>query len=209
MYIKIYFEGQPLYLCDEKNAEIEEVLKHPDAIYLDEISTPAIKTLIHEVKKEEFHAGVICHPNIEKLKKLFFKHFNGIEAAGGIVQNEQKEILFIKRLGKWDLPKGKIEKDEKPDTAAAREIEEETGINKLTLKYKIGETYHVYETFGKINLKTTHWFYFEKTGAQKGNPQTEENITEVKWFATKEIKTPVSNTYPSIKDILSVFFDKP
>jgi len=37
---------------------------------------------------------------------LFFKQ---IEAAGGLVTNEKCEILFIHRMGLWDLPKGKID----------------------------------------------------------------------------------------------------
>ena len=35
-----------------------------------------------------------------------------IEASGGIVQNEEDDILFIFRNDKWDLPKGKIESNE-------------------------------------------------------------------------------------------------
>ncbi len=205
----IYFNGQPLYLCDEKTPEIEELLTHPDAIYMDELSKPAIKTLLHEVKKEEFHAGVICHKDFEALKKTFFKQFLNIEAAGGIVQNEKRDILFIRRLGKWDLPKGKLDEGEVPETAAAREIEEETGVNGLELKYKICNTYHVYEAFGKTYLKTTHWYYFETMGVHKLSAQEEENITEVKWFSTKDIKIPVADTWPAIKDVLSTFFDKP
>jgi 8-oxo-dGTP pyrophosphatase MutT (NUDIX family) len=38
--------------------------------------------------------------------------------------------LFIFRNGKWDLPKGGIEKERKLDTAM-REVEEETGVNQL------------------------------------------------------------------------------
>jgi 8-oxo-dGTP pyrophosphatase MutT (NUDIX family) len=40
--------------------------------------------------------------------------------------------LFIFRNGKWDLPKGGIEK-ERRDTAM-REVEEETGVNQLFTK---------------------------------------------------------------------------
>ena len=46
-------------------------------------------------------------------------------------------------------------------------------------------------------------------GNEKLVPQTEEDITEVKWFKTRDIKTPVSNTYENIKDILHRFFDEP
>ena len=209
MQIVIYFSEKPVYLCDSLDATLKEILKHPDAIYLDEATTPAIHALLHEIKKPEFHAGVICTPDFEKLKKVFFKHFDLLEAAGGIVQNKEKEILFIFRKGKWDLPKGKIEKKETPETAALREIEEETGAKHLTLKKKIGETYHYYEAFGKKILKTTHWFYFVSSKPQNLKPQEEEDITEISWIPTRDIREPMQNTYASIKSILSDFFDTP
>jgi ADP-ribose pyrophosphatase YjhB (NUDIX family) len=208
MHIKIYFGDKPVFLCNELTSELKEILHHPDAVFIDEISAPAIKSLLHEIKKDEFHAGVIYSDNLTALKKLFFKNFTLIEAAGGIVQNDKKEILFIYRLNKWDLPKGKMEKGEKADECALREVEEETGVTNLTLKKKVGETYHTYDAFGKRFLKVTHWYYMVCANGQKLVPQTEEDITAIKWVATKNIKEPVSNTYPSIKDILSVFFDE-
>lgn len=209
MYIKIYFGDKPVILCDEIDKEINEIVHHPDAVFIDEISQRAIKSMLHEIKKEEFHAGVIWHNDLEHLKDIFFKNFMVIEAAGGIVQNDKKEILFIKRLGKWDLPKGKIEKDEKQEDCAIREIMEETGVTDLFLKKKIGETYHVYDEFGKHFLKISHWFHMTCSSNQKLVPQTEENITEIKWIKTLHIKEPMANTYPSIKNILSTFFDEP
>ncbi len=165
--------------------------------------------MLHEIKKEEFHAGVLWHEDLDKLKKTFFKNFTVIEAAGGIVQNDRKELLFIYRLGKWDLPKGKIEKNEKLEDCALREVTEETGVKELSLKKKIGETYHVYDQFGKHFLKISHWFYMTCTSNQELIPQTEEHITEIKWVKTIDIKEPMKNTYPSIKNILSKFFDTP
>ncbi len=209
MYIKIYFEDKPVYLCDEIDKELNEILHHPDAVFIDEISGPAIKSLLHEIKKEEFHAGVLWHTDLEKLKKAFFRHFDLIEAAGGIVQNAQKEMLFIFRLGKWDLPKGKVEKGENFEQCAIREVEEETGATGLKLKNKTGETYHTYNAFGKHFLKISHWYYMTCGTKQKLVPQTEENITEIKWVKTKDIKEPIANTYASIKDILGKFFDTP
>ena len=209
MQIKIYFGDKPVYLCTVINKELNDILHHPDAVFVDELSVPAIKSLLHEIKKEEFHAGVLWNNDMDKLKKAFFKNFTLIEAAGGIVQNSDKALLFIYRLDKWDLPKGKIEKGEAPDICAAREVTEETGINRLTVKKKIGETYHVYNEFGKHFLKITHWFYITCPAEQETKAQTEENITEVKWVNTKDIKKPTANTYPSIKDILKQFFDEP
>ena len=209
MHIKIYFGDKPVFLCDDISAELNEILHHPDAVFVDEITNPAIKSLLHEIKKEEFHAGVLWHKDLEQLKKVFFKHFTVIEAAGGIVQNNKKELLFIYRLDKWDLPKGKMEKGEKPDECALREVEEETGVTNLKLKKKIGETYHTYDDFGKHNLKITHWYYMTCSAVQKLVPQTEEDITAIKWVPTRDIKEPIANTYPSIKDILRIFFDEP
>ncbi|RYD74506.1 MAG: NUDIX domain-containing protein, partial [Sphingobacteriales bacterium] len=103
------------------DAALTEITHHPDAVFIDEFSTPAINSLLHEIKKDDFHAGIVLHNNLEELKKSFFKHFTIIEAAGGIVQNDKKDILFIFRRGKWDLPKGKLENKETIETAAARE----------------------------------------------------------------------------------------
>lgn len=209
MQLIIYFDEKPVYLCDQLTAEIEDRLHHPDTVFIDELSTAAINSLLHEIKKTDFHAGVILHPDINKLKKDFFHHFTAIEAAGGIVQNAEKQLLFIYRLGKWDLPKGKMEAGESTEEAAKREIEEETGIKNLENRKKVGETYHTYNAYGKHYIKTTHWFYFFAAESQKLVPQLEEDITSIKWFSTKEIKTPMESTYASIRQIVRCFFDTP
>ena len=209
MQIKIYYGEKPVYLCNEMDDTLNELLHHPDVVFVDELSSPAIKSMVHEIKKENFHAGILWNSDLEKLKKAFFKHFTVIEAAGGIVQNDDKDLLFIFRRGKWDLPKGKMEKDESAELCAAREIEEETGVKNLKLKKKIGDTYHIYDEFGKHFLKISHWYYFTCSAKQSLAPQTIEDITEVKWIKTKDIKKPVANTYATIKDILGSFFDTP
>jgi ADP-ribose pyrophosphatase YjhB (NUDIX family) len=209
MHIKIYFGDKPVYLCNEITKELNEILHHPDAVFVDEISGPAIKSMLHEIKKDELHAGILWNEDFEKLKKAFFKNFTVIEAGGGIVQNNQKEMLFIFRLGKWDLPKGKLEKGENAADCALREVTEETGINNLTLKRKIGETYHSYDQFGKHFLKISHWYYMTCDGKQEPKPQKEEHITDVKWIKTMNIKEPMANSYGTIKDILAEFFDAP
>ena len=209
MYINIYFGDKPVILCNEIDKELNEILHHPDAVFVDEISPRAIKSMLHEIKKEEFHAGVIWHTDLDKLKESFFKNFQLIEAAGGIVQNDKKEILFINRLGKWDLPKGKIEAGEKEEVSAMREVTEETGVTNLHLKKKIGETYHVYDAFGILFLIFSLWYHMTCSSTQTLLPQTVEDITEVKWVKTKDIAAPMENTYPAIKDILRSFFDEP
>ncbi|MES2431943.1 MAG: NUDIX domain-containing protein [Bacteroidota bacterium] len=206
--MKIYFGDKPLYLTNEITEELQEILHHPDAVLVDEISSNAINAMLHEIKKEEFHAGVLVHDDLKALKKSLFKHFTLIEAAGGIVKNEEGAILFIYRLNKWDLPKGKIEDNEKEDECALREVEEETGVKKLSLKEKIGETYHTYDAFGKHFLKTTHWFSMSCPSDQKLKAQVEEHITEIKWVLPDDVFKALKNTYPSISDILDIYLDK-
>lgn len=209
MQITIYFGDKAVYLCDELSSELKEMIHHPDAVYIDEFSTPAINSLLHEIKKPNFHAGIIQANDLQALKKSFFKHFTVIEAAGGIVQNNDKALLFIYRRGKWDLPKGKMEKNEDEAACAQREIMEETGVTHLTLKKKIGETYHTYDEYGKHILKISHWFYFTCPNHQTLIPQTEEDITAINWVRTRNIKEPMSNTYQNIRDIMRRFFDAP
>ena len=98
-----------MYLCDAITPEIEEVRHHPDAVFIDELSTAAINALLHEIDKKQFHAGIIVNEDINKLKKGFFKHFKLIKAGGGLVKNKAGDVLLIFRRGKWDLPKGKLD----------------------------------------------------------------------------------------------------
>ncbi|MGF1670207.1 MAG: NUDIX domain-containing protein, partial [Balneolaceae bacterium] len=71
-----------------------------------------------------------------------------IDAGGGVVyrftENDNKEVVLIKRRGVWDLPKGKRELKETPEMCAVREVAEEIGISKPGLEKFIIKTYHEY-----------------------------------------------------------------
>lgn len=148
--------------------------------------------------------------NIEELWEDFSHMFKVIEAAGGIVSNPQGEILFIKRLGKWDLPKGKIEKGESLEQAALREVEEETGLQELILEDFINNTFHLYtERNGTRVLKTTYWFKMSYVGEGEAKPQIEEGITEVSWKNNQRIKEEVfPSTFRNIQLILNEVWEK-
>ena len=208
MEIKSYVDESPIYITDQLSVELNEKSTEKDVLFINQESSFVVETILKALKKNKKEV-IILLEDIEKAKADFFKNFTCIEAAGGIVQNENKELLFIFRRGKWDLPKGKLEENETVEICAAREIEEETGVKNLILKHKIGETYHIYEENKTMILKTSHWFYFISNGQQHTTAQTEEDISEVKWVQTRNIKEPMANTYQNIKDILSVFFDTP
>ena len=208
MQIKIFVDESPIYITDELSAELKKKSIQNNVLFISDENLIKVDTILNALKTDKKEV-VILVDNIDHAKDIFFTHFINIEAAGGIVQNEKKEILFIFRRGKWDLPKGKIEKDETPEICAAREIEEETSVTNLIIKHKIGETYHIYEENKAMVLKTSHWFYFLSNEQQDIKAQTEEDITDVKWIHTRNIKEPMGNTYQNIRDILSVFFDTP
>jgi 8-oxo-dGTP pyrophosphatase MutT (NUDIX family) len=204
MYIKVYFGEKPVFLCDEMDDQLNELLHHPDTVFVDEISSPAINSLLHEIKKDSFHAGVLWNSDLEKLRKAFFKHFLLVQAAGGLVLNENKEFLMIFRRGKWDLPKGKLDPGETLETCAVREVEEETGASNVTLQEKIGCTYHTYDEFGKHILKETHWYKMKTASTQALVPQTEEDIQQLEWGAKENMQKYLDNTYPSVAEILNL-----
>lgn len=203
MFIKIYFEDKPVFLCDEIDTNIDEYMHHPDAVFIDEISTAAIKSLLHEIAKPQFHVGILLDKDLHKLKKAFFKHFSTISAAGGLVLNNNEEVLMIFRRGKWDLPKGKLDKGETLEQCALREVGEETGIKDIKSEEKLTTTYHTYTEFGKHILKESHWYKMRCTTDQKLVPQTEEDITEIKWVKQSDLKKYISNTYQTILEVLS------
>ena len=129
--------------------------------------------------------------------------FTHIEAAGGIVRNQKEEYLFIKRLGVWDLPKGKLHKKEPFQEGALREVTEETGLTNLTITKQLPSTYHIYtDRKGREILKETYWFEMISMEDQKLVPQLEEDITEVKWIGTGDLDIPLQNTYASLRRLL-------
>jgi 8-oxo-dGTP pyrophosphatase MutT (NUDIX family) len=141
--------------------------------------------------------------NPKNIFKTIKSKLKVIEAAGGFVINEEGKYLFIKRNGKWDLPKGKLELNEKKKDAAVREVEEECGIKVKKLDKKLLKTYHIYELKGRIVLKISHWYAMHAKGNQKLKPQIEEGITEVKWFAKQDWRIVRANTYPNIVDVIN------
>ena len=146
---------------------------------------------------------------IDEIWKEFKKLFRIIEAAGGIVNKPNGDTLFIRRLGKWDLPKGKMEKGESREESAIREIEEETNLQSVELRDFINTTYHIYiERNGDRVLKHTHWFEMFFDGEDTSKPQLEEGITEVAWKNTPQIENEVfPNTFQNIKLIINEFWD--
>ena len=130
----------------------------------------------------------------------FAEKYTIIHAAGGIVTDENDEILMIFRYGCWDFPKGKVEKGEDWETAAVREVQEETGLQNIILKETLPNTYHTYTLHDTPILKITHW-YAMQAPAQSLVPQTEEDISQAVWVARDEVAERLRDSYLSLKGL--------
>ena len=144
----------------------------------------------------------LYHSNPDKFEKHFFRTFPFVEAAGGLVQHQDGRFLFIYRNNKWDLPKGKIEKNETLIKAAKREVSEETGVTDLEVKRPLPITYHIYNANGKFKVKKTYWFLMKSKFNGSLLPQLEENIKMAVWKGINEIPKLMENAYENIKIIL-------
>lgn len=148
---------------------------------------------------------ILFSDNPEEGITSFFEGYDFVAAAGGIVKRKEK-YLFIKRLGMWDLPKGKIDEGESPEEAAIREIHEECGVLCEKVNELITITYHTYAFEGRPTIKKTYWYALDYSGAKELTVQKEEGITKARWFDLKKIEEVRGETYPSIADVLDSCF---
>jgi hypothetical protein len=192
---RIYINDNTLHLADlmPKNLNTVQTLEIQEFDFL---------TFYEKVKNLSGKDYVILGPDPSALFKAIKRSCTLIKAAGGLVQNESKDYLFIFRNGKWDLPKGKVEKGEKMKEASVREVEEECGVKVQRNEGKICKTYHVYVMHDKLILKKTNWYGMRVSGVPKLIPQIEEGITKAKWLQSDNIGPVLKNTFPSILQVL-------
>jgi len=194
---KVFVNDKPLFLTNEIAKETDFQIFLLESIDIEQL---VIKMFNNKIKK-----CYLYYPDEKVIFKKLKEKIPVQKAGGGLVYNKNGEILFIFRNGKWDLPKGGKEKGEKMRHTAMREIEEETGVNKLTVHKKLQKTYHVFKRNGKYKLKITHWF--EMTSDFDGIPvgQLEEGIDKAVWLNPAEVKEALKNSYENIK----LLFEKP
>ena len=123
--------------------------------------------------------------------------------------NEKKEILLIFRRGRWDMPKGKLDKEEKLEDCAIREVEEETGLKKVELISPLTITYHTYHEGTKFILKEGHLYIMKVNNEQELIPQTDEDILEIRWVKESDLDKYKKDSFPSIADVLDSFQKSP
>jgi len=161
--------------------------------------------ILHKLVNKKLNGVNIFCTNIEKDFQYFKNHFIIEIAAGGLVTNKKNEVLFIYRAGKWDLPKGHIEKGEDLKTTAIREVEEECGITNLNIQHFLTTTYHLFFRNGKTRLKETHWFYMQTDFKGVLIPQLEEGISKAIFKNSKETTKALENTFANIRLVFDEF----
>jgi 8-oxo-dGTP pyrophosphatase MutT (NUDIX family) len=188
---KVFLNDVPIILSTQKKIGTRYV-SYP-------IKTVDMKQVISDILDKKIQFVNLYHKKDDKLLKHLKKKLKVITAAGGLVYNNNKEILFIHRKGRWDLPKGKVDKGETLPEGAIREVEEETGVKGLEIKKFIDTTYHILKRNGKYKLKETHWYemYTEYDGELI--PQVEEDIKKVKWKNFQKSQAAVHKSYENIK----------
>lgn len=188
---KVFIKDTPIILSTEKN-----IGKQYTAIPIKDIE---FKKLIKDIKKGRLEYVNLYHPDQAMLDAILLEKLPVVTAAGGIVYNSKKQILFIKRNNRWDLPKGRVEKKESLEDAALREVEEETGVKDLVLGDFVTKTYHVFKRNKKWKLKVTYWYKMHSDYQGKLKPQKEEGIKKAKWKNFEQSQRALKNTYENVK----------
>lgn len=201
---KIYFNNACFTLTEGVIQPSGNQLIVNTAEVSDDFWQQSLKEFIQQNTKQDL---IFICKNVDSFFEKLKKQFIYIEAAGGLI-TQNKKYLFIYRLDKWDLPKGKLDKGENPPQAAIRECEEECAITGLTIIKELPSSYHIYPYKGHHALKITYWYLMTSTHKGKLIPQTEENIEKVEWLDLNTINSSVKqNTYPSVLDLISVSID--
>lgn len=199
MNITIYYLSKKIIIQQKNQSTENQSFKNLDDMKKSEV----IFEFENFTKETNIQELCFVTKNIEKGFDQFKKAFKYIYAAGGLIQNNDT-YLFIYRLKRWDLPKGKLDMGEGPEEAAIRECEEECGITQLTITKTLEPTYHIYPHKGGFALKKTYWYEMTTKHQGKLVPQLEENIEMVEWFTKEQIQKKVlSNSYPAILSVIN------
>lgn len=196
---KVFVNDKPLFLTDTILKETDFKLFLLDSVDIDKI---IIKYFQNKIDK-----AFLYHPDEKEILKKIKEKIPVQKAGGGLVYNNKGQILFIYRGGKWDLPKGGIERKETMEETSIREVEEETGVKDLEIIRKLIKTYHIFKRNGKYKLKITTWYEMKTDYDGPLVGQIEEGIEKVAWLDKSEIEEAMTNSYENIKLVIEAMND--
>src|SRR5690606_12717818 len=137
---EVFVNESPLILTNKRPERSDGTLFDLDG--------DSIMKAIDLLSRKKLKKAYLYHPDADKILNLFMLKIPVVVAGGGFVVNTKGKVLFIKRNGKWDLPKGKVDKGESIENAALREVMEETGVQDLVVEKFLRTTYHVFRRNG-------------------------------------------------------------
>ena len=134
-------------------------------------------------------------PRTEKLRE---------HSAGGIILEEGRVLLILMQNLRgekvWSFPKGHLEAGETPETAALREVAEETGWN-CEIAADLYRARYSFSRGGARVYKDVRWFLMKRVGGD-GRPKTPDEIFDSKWLPLAEAEKELS--YPSDLEIIEL-----
>lgn len=124
-------------------------------------------------------------------------------SAGGVVFRIDGGLplylLIRDSYQNWGFPKGHLEPGEIPETAALREVSEETGLSDISVRGAIETIDWFFRFRGQLIHKFCHFFLME-TRESSTLPQRAEGITACRWSRYEDATSLVS--YANARDVL-------
>lgn len=130
-------------------------------------------------------------------------------SAGGVVYRQvagtPHYLLIRDGYENWGFPKGHLEAGEDAETAAVREVGEETGLADVAIEAPLGAIDWHFRLKGRLVHKVCHFFLMR---ADHGEPvpQQDEGITDCRWLAFDVALDRLS--YANARDVLRVAHDQ-
>ena len=125
---KVFIDSLAVYFA-KNDSKFKNIFVEETKIYKVEKSEfDVVLTKILDFKDQNVDKLVFVSESLEDLWQFFKSNYDVRIAGGGVVFDKKKNVLLIFRNGKWDLPKGHLDKNEHIEDCAIREVEEECGI---------------------------------------------------------------------------------
>lgn len=157
-----------------------------------------------ELRKLGKTASITMVPQDYKAIREWLKtEYRVVKAAGGLVLKRDK-VLMIYRMGRWDLPKGKLEREEATMDGAVREVMEECSIQ-VSAEQKLCSTWHTFTDGGRRSIKKTTWYLMQCHDDSLMKPQLEEGIEDLRWMSPTELEKAVKSSYASIRHVVETY----
>ena len=199
---KVFSNDQVITLTDS----YEDYQSGFETLFIHYRSEQALFESIELLNSSAIVSGLCVYTEkLDDLWNTFCSKYKVIEAAGGIVKNDEKVLMILKN-DHWDLPKGKIDGVESIEEAALREVSEECGLNDLSITGNLDNTYYLYRENSNVVLKKTSWFLMSSGTEGPLQGDESEGIVDVKWVKASEWKQLSEKSYISVINLLSSIF---